>query len=348
MKNIIFISIIIIVLFETGNVFSNNNIFSVNNIEINKDNSVNSKKLVNDSFQKAFNELINRLLLEGDYKKISNTELIEIKKLISYYQIINPKKEDDRNTIIVNVFFDKDKMHDFSYNKKILYSDLINNEVILFPLLKKEQKYFVYSQNYFYENWNKEKSDDLIQYTLSLENIENIQKIKLNIDSIYKLNISNFFKEYITENIVFVNIEINNKIAKIFLKTRIEGKEISKSISIEKNKDFNEKQFNDFIILKIKKEIKDLIKSQNLIDVRTPSFLNVEINLKNKSNLVEFQNRIESIDLIDNFYVQKLNKNYGLIKIKYLGKIDKIINKLKKKNVFLKMKNGQWLMDIKE
>ena len=89
-----------------------------------------------------------------------------------------------------------------------------------------------------------------------------------------------------------------------------------------------------------------MIKSQSLIDVRTPSFLNVEIKLNKKNNLVEFSNRLNKIDLIDNFYVQKLNKDYVLVKIKYLGKINKIINKLKDQNINLKMIAGQWQLTI--
>ena len=64
MKNLIYIFCIIIVLFKTGNVLSNSNLFSVNNIEINQETSKNKEKLVNTAFQKAFNELINRLLME--------------------------------------------------------------------------------------------------------------------------------------------------------------------------------------------------------------------------------------------------------------------------------------------
>ena len=96
----------------------------------------------------------------------------------------------------------------------------------------------------------------------------------------------------------------------------------------------------------IDKEIRDLIKSQNLIDVRTPSFLNVEIKMNKKNNLIEFDNRLKNIDLIDNFYVQELNKDYVLVKIKYLGKINKIINKLKDQNINLKMISGQWQLNI--
>ena len=346
MKNLIFICSILIILFKTETVLSDNNIFNVNNIEISKETSKNKEKLISDAFKKAFDELINRLLLEEDYKRISKTNLEQIRKLISYYQIINEDEKKENNNVKINVFFDKDKMHDFFHGKNILYSDIINTEVILFPLLKKEDQYFIYTQNYFYENWNEEKSDNLIQYILSTENIENIQRINLNKDNIYKIEVSDFFKEHEKDNIVFANIEVKKDTAEVFLNTRIEGKKINKNLSIKNKENLNKKEFYREIIFEINNIIRDLIKSQNLIDVRTPSFLNVEIKLNKKSNLVEFSNRLNKIDLIDNFYVQKLNKDYVLVKIKYLGKINKIINKLKDQNINLKMIAGQWQLTI--
>ena len=346
MKNLIFICSILIILFKTETVLSDNNIFNVNNIEISKETSKNKEKLISDAFKKAFDELINRLLLEEDYKRISKTNLEQIRKLISYYQIINEDENKENNNIKINVFFDKDKMHDFFHGKNILYSDIINTEVILFPLLKKEDQYFIYTQNYFYENWNEEKSDNLIQYILTTENIENIQRINLNKDNIYKIEVSDFFKEHEKDNIVFANIEVKKDAAEVFLNTRIEGKKINKNLSIKNKENLNKKEFYREIIFEINNIIRDLIKSQNLIDVRTPSFLNVEIKLNKKSNLVEFSNRLNKIDLIDNFYVQKLNKDYVLVKIKYLGKINKIINKLKDQNIDLKMIAGQWQLTI--
>ena len=346
MKNLIFICSILIILFKTETVLSDNNIFNVNNIEISKETSKNKEKLISDAFKKAFDELINRLLLEEDYKRISKTSLEQIRKLISYYQIISEDENKENNNVKINVFFDKDKMHDFFYGKNILYSDIINTEVILFPLLKKEDQYFIYTQNYFYENWNEEKSDNLIQYILTTENIENIQRINLNKDNIYKIEVSDFFKEHETDNIVFANIEVKKDTAEVFLNTRIEGKKINKNLSIKNKENLNKKEFYREIIFEINNIIRDLIKSQILIDVRTPSFLNVEIKLNKKSNLVEFSNRLNKIDLIDNFYVQKLNKDYVLVKIKYLGKINKIINKLKDQNINLKMIAGQWQLTI--
>ena len=62
----------------------------------------------------------------------------------------------------------------------------------------------------------------------------------------------------------------------------------------------------------------DLVKSKNLIDVRTPSFLNVKLDTNRKSNLVELKSRIENIDSIENIYVQEFNKDYMNLRIKYL------------------------------
>ena len=345
MKNLIFIIYILIVLFQTGNVLSNSSIFNVNNVEIGKETYKNKENLVNQAFIKSYDQLISRLLLEGDYKILSNTNLKEIKKLISYYQIINPEIEKKEDNIRVNVFFDKDRLHNFFYKKNILYADIVNTEVIFFPLLKKNNQHFIYTKNYFYENWNLKNSNRLIQYNLPFENIENIEKIKLNKDNIFNLDVKDFFKEYDIENLVFANIEISNNNAKIFLNTKISGKKINKTLMI-KGGGLIDKDFYNKIIFEIKNTIKDLIKSQNLIDVRTPSFLNVEIKLTDKNNLVEFNKRLENIDLIDKFSIRQLNKDFALAKIKYLGKINKIINKLKDQNINLKMKKGQWQLKI--
>ena len=341
MKNILFIFCILIIFFKTGNVLSKNDIFNVDNIEINIENSTNKEKLVDKAFSKGFAKLLNRLLLDNDYKKLLSTNLTTVKKLISHYQI-----SDEEDKIILNIYFDKEKMYNFFYEENILYSDILNTEVIFFPLAVIDKKYFIYSNNFFIENWNKKKETrDLIQYILPQESIENIKKIENYKFDIFNLEISDFFEEFTNENMVFTIIELENNKAKIFLNTKIEGKELKKNLIVN-NVYLNEVEFYNNIILEIKNTIKDLIKSQNLIDVRTPSFLNVKINLKTKNNLVEFKNRLDQINLITNFNVQKLNKDYALIKIRYFGKINKIINKLKENKMDLKLINGSWNINL--
>ena len=81
----------------------------------------------------------------------------------------------------------------------------------------------------------------------------------------------------------------------------------------------------------------NLIKSQNLIDIKTPSFINAKFFIDKNNNLVELNRRIKKIELIENIYVQEFNKEYVDLKIKYLGKINKIIQQLRENNIILKL-----------
>ena len=346
MKNLILIFYIIIILTKTGNVLSNNAIFNVNNIEINKAFSINREELIKQAFRKSFNQLINRLLLKEDYENISRTDLKTITSLISYYQISSPVEiENKKENIKVNISYDKDKIHDFFYNRNILYADIINSEIIIFPLLKIKSQYYFYNNNYFYENWNENLVDDYLQFSLPGESIENIQKININKENIYKIDLNNFFKEFEFTNVAFVTIDLKKNSAEIFLNSRIEGKNIKKKFNIKKDKNKDD-DFNSQIILEISDTIKDLVKKENLIDVKTPSFINVELKMKKNDNLVIFNDKLKRIDLVDSFFVQQFNKDYVLIKIKYLGKISKIIKKLKEQNIELKMISGEWQLRI--
>ena len=123
------------------------------------------------------------------------------------------------------------------------------------------------------------------------------------------------------------------------------GKNINKSF-ILKNTEKKNTNYYDDIIIKAKKEITNLVKSQNLIDIRTPSFINIKFFMDKKNNLVELDKRIKKIDLIENLYFLEINRKYVLIKIKYLGKINKIIDQLKGQNILLELKNDQWSLKI--
>ena len=346
MKNLILIFYILIILTKTGNVLSNSTLFNVNNIEINKAFSINREELIKQAFRKSFDQLTNRLLLKEDYEKVSKTDLKTITSLISYYQISSPVEiENKKENIKVNISYDKDKIHDFFYNSNILYADIINSEIIIFPLLKIKNQNYIYNNNYFYENWNKNLADDYLQFSLLGESIENIQKININKENIYKIDLNNFFKEFEYTNVAFVTINLKKNSAEIFLNSRIEGKNIKKNFNIKKDKNKND-DFNNQIILETSDIIKDLVKKENLIDVKTPSFINVELKMKKNDNLVIFNDKLKRIDLVDSFFVQQFNKDYVLIKIKYLGKISKIIKKLKEQNIELKMNSGEWQLRI--
>ncbi len=339
--------IILVIFLKTGNVLSDNNLFNVNNIEITNKSSSNNEIFANQAIKQGFNELIERVLLKEDMAKVKNQEFKIIKNLVSYYQIVDEQNDSKEKTKKFNIFFDKDKLHNLFFSKGISYSDILKNELYLLPILKKQNQLFIYTQNYFYENWNKINEDEILDFNLPLENIETIQKINIHRNSLLDLDLRDLFLEYTKKNLALVLInDTNSAEEKIFLKTIIMGKLISKNLLVKRS-NLSEEEFYENIIKRIKKEIIDLAKSQNLIDISTPSFINTKFNLdKKNNNLVELRKRINKIDLIENIYVQEFNKDYVLLKIKYLGKIDKIIDQLRDQKILLQLSQDLWSLKI--
>ena len=202
----------------------------------------------------------------------------------------------------------------------------------------------IFSIIIFYENWNEIYDNDLIEFVLPLENIEIIQSINNNKKNLINLDLTNLFKEYSNKNKAIILIEESkNSNNRIYIKSIIQGKSLSKNLELKiQNFESNESKLK--IITELKKELINLVKSKNLIDIRTPSFLNAKLDINKKSNLVELNKRIKNIDLIENIYVQNFNKNYMNLRIKYLGKLDNIISQLKKENINLKMIKDQWII----
>ena len=345
MKSLKLIFLILVIFMKTGNNLSADNLFFVNNIEVTKKKTNNIEFLANEAIKKGFRELLNKVLLKEDKNKLSSLEFTEIKDLISYYQIIEDEDE-DQNKIFFNISFDKDKLHTLFYNTGLKYSDISQNELYLLPIFKKDNQLNIYTNNFFYENWNKKNKNTVVEFILPIENIEVLQILNINIENLLNVKIREIFSEYNNKNLAMIIIEENaSKIEKIFLKTLIVDKKIDKNLKIDK-KNLKQDQFYEKIIFQTKEEIVNLVKSQNLIDIRTPSFMNVKLMSSKKNNLVELSKRLQKIDLIENIFVQELNTDYVNLKIKYLGKINKIIEQLKNENIILELKDDKWSVEL--
>ena len=347
MKIFKLISIIIIIFVKTGNVLSENDIFDVNNIEIELQGKVSQQTASNKAIREGFNRLTDRILLEEDNKKLLGLKFSEIKELVNYYQVEDKSDiESNYEKINYRISFDKEKIHNLFFKKGISYSEITNKELYLLPILKKDEQVFIFNQNYFYNNWNKIYENELVEFILPLENIEIIQNVNSNKNNLIDLDLRGLLEEYSGKNLALIIIEyrsINEE--KIYLKSKIQGKNIVKKLII-KNTDLSEEKFFEKIIIEVKKELINLIKSQNLIDIRTPSFLNANLQINDISNLEELKVRLKKIDLIEKIYVQEFNNEKISLKIKYLGKLDKIIRQLEENNILLRLKKEQWSIKI--
>ena len=341
------ITVILIVFIKTGNVLSYEDIFNVNNIELVKKAGVSSQELTKKAIKKGFIELQRKILLKEESKKLSQLDFSQINNLVSYYQIVSKNKDNEQqNKVIYNIFFDKEKLHNIFYKKNISYSEIIDKEIYLIPIHKKENKIYIFNRNFFYEKWNEIYKNDLIEIILPVENIESIQYINSNQNNLFNIDLEDLFKEYKNKNLALILIEDTNlKQEKIYLRMQILSKKIDKALVIKKS-NVTQKDFYKKIINETSKELENIIKSQNLIDVRIPSFLNTKLFINKKNNLAELNRRLKNIGLIENIFVQELNSEHVLLKIKYLGKLDKIISQLKKQNIILNFENDLWSIKI--
>ena len=237
MKLIKLLTFILVVFFKTETLFSNNNLFNVNNIQLEKKDKLSNKTLANLAIKKGFNELTQKILLNEDKDKLSNLDFSLIKQLVTYYQITKVKdKKDNEKFVNFSITFDKNKIHELFYKKGILYSEISDKDLYILPILIKEDEIFIFTNNYFYENWNIKYKENLIEFILPLENIETIQKINEFKDNLLNLDVTNLFRDYPNKNLALIFIEDNkNSKQKIYLKTLIQGKKISRGITIQKS-----------------------------------------------------------------------------------------------------------------
>ena len=70
------------------------------------------------------------------------------------------------------------------------------------------------------------------------------------------------------------------------------------------------------------------------------------MTINKNNNLFELNKRLKNIDLIDNIFVQEFNSDEVLLKIKYLGKLDKIIQSLEEQKIILKLLQDQWSIKL--
>ena len=347
MNKFIFFVLIIVFFIKTGNVFSNSNLFNVDNITVINKKIEKREEILNTAFKKGFKELINRILLTKDIKNIENISLNEIKKLISSYQIIENQSLLNSNEFKVNISFSRKMINEFFYLKNISYADTYKTDVVIFPILIDNNNFYLFSENFFYNNWisKEKKNNQFINYILPEENIEDIALINKNINNLENLDVKLLLMDYDIKNYIFLIMKPDIKKINIYIKGNISDYEVVKNTYIDM--EYSEKELNyNKIINETKLTISEIWKAQNLIDVRTPSFLNIILDINKEKDLQNLQAVLNKIDLIESFYVLELNKKYAKIKIKYLGKISKIKNKLNEQGIKVTNSGNQWKLKL--
>ena len=353
MNNFFFIFCIIVLLFKTQTVFSNNLIYDVNNIVVSGRINSNSdkKKLIKSSFRKAFIIFINKTLLKNDAVNLYSTKINTIEDLVFAYQVVKNKKNKKENILMVNVKFDQKKIINFLAQNKISYADVENISLTLLPVFIKEKEVFIYADNFFYNNWiksqnKKENNNDiLIKYNLALENAEDLQYINSNKNNLELIDVKKISSLDSEKNYAILIIYFTEDKFRAYVKTYIRNKKIDKNVELKIYPE-NDKKTYEEAMLTLKEEIKQIWKSQNLIDVNTPSFLDLVLDVQKINDYLILSSIFDSIDVIENYSVLEMTNEHTKIRLRYKGKLNKLNDKLLQKKVNIKIVDNTWMVKI--
>ncbi len=347
MKKLIFLSLIILFLTKTQNVFAKIDTFTVDNITVvGKMNGNNYReRYLQVAFKKSFENLTNNILKRKDQKKLLSIDLKTIKSLIENYQIIQEEILDDIYTVKASVTFNRNLVNQFFHKKNIAYSEVTKLELLVFPILILDSELQVFSQNKFFKEWNEQKDFENINFILPIENVDDIEFIKNNLQFLEEIDLSALVDNYEIKNSAILIFRYDEGELNVFFKVDFKGTKKARRVKfIVEN--LTNKEVRADIIKSLKININDFWKGEHLIDISVPSYLTFKIKIEKPETLNNVIKKITKINLIDSYIVQELSKNLAKIKIKYFGKIKHLQDELTDNGFEFKILHNEWNLSL--
>ena len=343
MKKFVILFLILLFFSKSPNVFAYNSLFTVDNIEVGGPiKSINNReKYLNFAFKKGYSKLIKSIIKREDQKELLSTDLNKIKSFISSYKIIEEKNTKDNYSLKINLFFDRRSIEKFLINKNIAYSEMRKFDMLIYPIFIVGSELQLITKNKFYEEWNKIKTSDNVNFILPLQNIDDINFIRNNLENLEEIDLSNLVKSYNIKNSTIVILRFDKKKLDVFLKSNLSGVKKYKKIDFKLDSLDNETVRED-IISNLKSYTVELWKEENLIDIATPSYLTLNFEIKNQDSFKTIIDNIKKISSIESFSIQNFDEKSARIKVKFFGKIKTLQNGLIENGFEIQFLDEQW------
>ncbi len=346
----IFLTATLFLLLTTEKIFSDDDVFTINNIEVSGklDLKFSREKYLNRAFVSSFDMLMNKILVSRDLTKVKDIKLKKIKKLISSFQILNEDYSKDKYKINLKILYNEKEVKKILAEKNISFSQPENISVIFYPVLFIDDEIQNFNENYFYLQWDSiEIKNEIINFILPLEDVDDISKIVEMKNSIEELDISNFVDKYNLKDYVFALIDYQNENMNIYLNTNFNNKKTSKNL-FYKVDDINNNLLLENILKDLKIKITEVWKEENLINLLMPLSIQVNFKHKNLKNLDLLRKKLKLIDIIDDYVLEKFDINDSFFKIYYYGNPKKLKSELSKFGYMLLNDQGSWQLYLNE
>ena len=342
---IFFISFLLfIIIFSTTYLNANN--FRVSNIEISSPFELNFKKstVIDGGFQTSFSNLLSMITTSGDKDKIKNVTIKELKSMIDSFTISDEKFINNEYFAKLETTFNKKKILNFLERKSIFPSIPKKNKVLLVPILVDTEidSIYLFNNNIFYEKWNViKKNNQLLNYLLPSEDLEDLDKIQEMSDSIETYDFIDLITKYDLKDFIIVIIYKNNDSFKILSKINLNNSLKINNQRYSKVNLNNEKDLNK-ILENLKITYEDEWKKNNEINTSIKLPLTISVRSKDYKKIVNLEGTLTDIDLISNFYILNFDNEYIQYRIIYNGSPITFFNDMNNRNFDLVMENNFW------
>ena len=333
--------------------FSTNNlqakIYKVKDIEIIAPYNLEFNKniVIDNAFQSAFELLMKRILNTKNLVKIMDTKIENIKEMVVSFEITDEKFINKNYSANINVLFDKKLI--LSYlNKKNIISSIPNEKKILFiPIIIDigNNEIMMYNENIFFTNWNLfNEKHHLLNYFFLEEDIDDFNLIKKNLENIENYDLDIITSKYNKNEYIFSIFYLNNNNIDVLTKIKI-----NKQLNIFKSnfKNINLKNENNLkkLISELKIDFENRWKKYNEINPSIKLPLSISLDSKNLSLINDFENILNSSDLVSEYTIDKITSFNSIYRIIYNSTPDKFISNFEKNNFKIDISNKIWTIN---
>ena len=323
--------------------------FLIDQIKISEklENNFNKDILINKGFEKAFKELMGKLIQSKDLDKTKSIKLNEIKSMIEAFSIKEEKFINKTYNLNLGVSFNKKKIFNYLNSKNIFPAQIVKKKFLFIPIIidQSNTDLFVFSNNPIYKNWIEEKDikNYLIEYIMPTEDLEDLNLIKKNYLELENYDFEDITKKYILDNYIIALFFKDDDQIKVLSKINIKDKKVIKSNSF-KNIDLNSYESLKELIYSLKIIYEDFWKETNLINTSIRLPLLIQVNNKNFDLSSEFEETLDKIDLISNYSINKFDKDFIFYDVIFNGTPKNFINIMKNQNFIFDTRKKTWIL----
>ena len=341
-----FILALLNIFFSTANIHAKS--FSINDIEISTPFEINFSKneIIDEGFMQAFNQLVLSIVQTKDQKKLKKTSLASVKGMIETFSIKEEKFIDEVYYLSLNVSFNKKKVFNLLEGKNIFPSLPLKKDIFFIPIILDENKneILMFSESYLFNNWNSNiKNYHLLNFILPTEDLEDFNLIKSNSRNLENYDFEKIIQKYNLEDYIIMIIFKKGNEIRVLNKMNFSKKMDLKNLKFQNLSLKNEIEFDKFIE-NLKSVFENYWKSKNEINTSIKLALTVSIDNNDNTKIFQFEETLNNIDLIYDFYIFKLNNKNNIYKIIFNGSPDYFLNIMNKKNYDFDTQNQIWVL----